>query len=133
MNRAKELIVYLVIIAVASAAGFLLHDQIRWPVTPKPQEESATLMPPEQALILPAEIDLVVGEPKILSAQTLGKRVQWMSLDNDLKIMPLDARSVWVVARKSGNLRATAWTAVNNLPTPIQVCICRAKDEDKKK
>jgi len=91
--------------------------------------ESVTL--PENALKLPKEIDLTVGEPRELRAETRGKKVMWLPLEKEVKMVPIDSKAVWVWTNEKGEYRVVAWTSVNGLPTPNQLTVLHAKENKK--
>lgn len=93
--------------AIGAAGHYVYNEQTKG---------DATL--PEDALILPAEIHLKVGNPELLRADTVGKNIQWLTLDAPVKWRRLDAKSVWVYANKPGKFQMLAWTAVNGWATP---------------
>src|SRR6516162_8927215 len=84
---------------------------------------------PSATLKLPTVIDLVVGEPKELRADTPGKRVIWMSMDDEVKLKPMDNKGVWIYATKPGSYRITAWTSINDIPTLNEVCTVKVESE----
>jgi hypothetical protein len=80
---------------------------------------------------LPQEISVTVGEPQQLRADTAGTNVVWMSLDQEIKLRPLDRKAVWVYGTKPGEYRITAWSSVNNKPTMNSICVVKVTDPDK--
>jgi len=91
--------------------------------------ESVTL--PENALRIPKELEIVVGEPKELRAETRGKKVMWLPLEKEVRMVPIDSKAVWVWANEVGDYRVIGWTAVNGLPTPNQITLLHVKKEAK--
>ena len=88
--------------------------------------ESVTL--PENALKLPKELELMVGEPTELRAETRGRKVMWLPLDKGIKTVPIDSKAVWVYANEKGDYRVIAWTAINGMPTRNQLTVLHAKE-----
>jgi hypothetical protein len=92
----------------------------------------AGIDPNEGALRIPPEVQVPLGEPVEIRADTTGKRVIWMALDEELNLRPLDNRACWLYGVKKGEYRLIAWTAVNNLPTQNAVCIVKVGAADPK-
>jgi hypothetical protein len=87
--------------------------------------------PNEGALRIPETLTVPMSEPVEIRADTSGRRVIWMSLDQELKLRPIDNRACWLYGTKSGEYRLIAWTAVNNLPTQNAVCIVKVGTPEK--
>jgi hypothetical protein len=117
-----------VIVATFSALGGYFTAQVRQPPA-EPRASGEPEFVADNALILPPELKLVVGEPAELRADTRGKRVVWMSLDKEVSLRPADAKSVWVWAQRPGSYRVIAWTAVGGLPTSNATCIIQAAEQ----
>jgi hypothetical protein len=107
-------------------AGVIGFGAAEWRNRPSAQDfESVTL--PENALKLPKEVDLIVGEPRELRAETRGRKVMWLPLEKEVKMVPIDSKAVWVWTNEKGDYRVVAWTSVNGLPTPNQLTVLHAK------
>jgi hypothetical protein len=83
---------------------------------------------PDTALKVPKELEVIVGEPVELRAETRGRKVMFMPLEKQVKIVPIDSKAQWVWATEKGDYRVISWTSVNNLPTPNQLTVLHAKD-----
>ena len=107
----KDLLLVVLLMATAFGGGAALMEYKHW-------EAQQQIVPAgEGSLFLPAEINLAVGEPSELRAETRGRRVVWMPLDKEIALRTASPKSVWVWATEPGDYRIIAWTAVDNLPT----------------
>jgi hypothetical protein len=123
MGASKDALLVVLLVVVAAGGAYLYNEyQHR-------ELDAARVGTVADALILPNEIKLVVGEPKELRADTRGKRVYWMALDPEIQLRPQDSKSVWVWGMKPGTYRITAWSAVNGLPTPNANCTVKVEAE----
>lgn len=113
------------VIVLAAGGGFVASE---WNAL-----KQAGAIGTEGSLRIPAELKTTVGEPAELRADTNGKRVVWMSLDNELKLRPMDSKGIWVFAAKAGTYRVTAWTSVGNLPTTNALCLVKVEEEKAEK
>jgi hypothetical protein len=124
-DAARAAVLCLIVGAFAAAGGYFTAQAQRQ--APEPAAKGDEL-PADNALVLPAELKLVVGEPAELRADTRGRRVVWMSLDREVSLRPQDSKSVWVWALRPGDFRVIAWTAVGGLPTANATTIIHASE-----
>lgn len=121
-NGSGSVITVILGVLLASVLGFGASE---WRNRQAADFESVTM--PENALRLPVDLEIMVGEPTELRAETRGKRVMWLPLDKGIKTTPIDSKAVWVYANEKGDYRVIAWTAINGLPTRNQITTLHAK------
>lgn len=95
---------------------------------PDLREMATAAVSDAKPLRIPPAVAITTAEPGEIQADTRGRRVMWLPLDKEIKLRPQNSKSVWVWGSKAGQYRLVAWTAVNGLPTPNEVCIVTVSD-----
>ncbi len=120
------LVAIIVALALAGLGSYGLREWENWKAAQRPVAITDT------GLTIPATITVRPGKPSLLQADTLGKRVIWMSMDPEVEITERDQKSIWVYATEKAKpgdeYRVIAWTSVNNLPTTNATTIVKVSE-----
>lgn len=95
---------------------------LRWLVLTFP-----LLLAAEPAVKLPEKVQGSPGSFIRVKADTDGKQVRWLALDDGLNVFPVellkDTKTLVVVAPVAGQYRVVAWTASGDVPSEAAVCV----------
>lgn len=77
----------------------------------------------EPAIKLPAEITVAPGRIARITAETTGKAVRWLCINDDADLVPVpDGKLALFCAPKAGRYAVYAWTAADDLPSEAAKC-----------
>jgi hypothetical protein len=112
-GQAKDFVIILFLLVSLGVAGYKYKEY---------ENNMARRQNPEDALVLPEQIEITLNQPYTLRFSTAGENVEALSLDTELQAIPKDDRSITLLGTKEttsdGFYRLIANTAVNGRVTP---------------
>lgn len=129
-RTAKDIALVVLLVGIAFSGGFAADEYGHYKAW---VEQHTRAVPEGDAVVgVPAELQLVVGEPTEVVGNTRGERIVWQSLSAELSLRKSGPKSVWVTGKKPGTYRMQAYSSVENLPTTPALVSVVVRGEDGK-